>query len=52
MRTGNGLANRASLNILALAVIFASSREAESFVEIRNRLQRDRDQAVAVLTRP
>ncbi len=32
-RTGNGPANRASLNSIALAVVFASRREAESLAE-------------------
>ncbi len=34
-RTGNGPANRASLNYIALAVIFAHRREAESLAETR-----------------
>ena len=51
-RKGNGPANRASLNNIALAVIFASRREAESLAETRRRLQLDRGEAIAALTRP
>ena len=51
-RTGNGPANRASLNNIALAVIFANRREAESLAETRRRLQLDRSEAIAALTRP
>ncbi len=51
-RTGNGPANRASLNNIALAVVFASRREAESLAETRRRLQPDRSEAIAALTRP
>ncbi len=51
-RTGHGPANRASLNNIALAVIFASRREAESLAETRRRLQLNRSEAVAALTRP
>ena len=51
-RKGNGPANRASLNNIALAVIFASRREAESLAETRRRLQLDRSEAIAALTRP
>ncbi len=51
-RTGHGPANRASLNTIALAVIFANRREAESLAETRRRLQLNRSEAVAALTRP
>ena len=51
-RTGHGPANRASLNNIALAVIFANRREAESLAETRRRLQLDRSAAIAALTRP
>ncbi len=51
-RTGNGPANRASLDNIALAVIFANRREAESLAETRRRLQLDRSEAIAALTRP
>ncbi len=51
-RTGHGPANRASLNKFALAVIFASRREAESLAAARRRLQLYRSEAVAALTRP
>ncbi len=51
-RTGNGPANRASLNSIALAVVFASRREAESLAETRRRLQLNRSEAIAALTRP
>ena len=51
-RTGNGPANRASLNNIALAVIFASRREADSLAATRRRLQLYRSEAVAALTRP
>ncbi len=49
-RTGNGPANRASLNNIALAVIFANRRE--SLAETRRRLQLDRREAVAALIQP
>lgn len=42
-RKGNGPANRASLNTIA---------RAESLAETRRRLQRDRREAIAALTRP
>ena len=51
-RTGHGPANRASLNKIALAVIFASRREAESLAETRRRPQLNRSDAIAALTRP
>ena len=51
-RTGHGPANRASLNNIALAVVFANRREAESLAETRRRLQLDRREAIAALTRP
>ena len=51
-RTGHGPANRASLNNIALAVIFANRREAESLAETRRRLQLNVSEAVAALTRP
>ncbi len=51
-RTGNGPANRASLNSIALAAVFASRREAESLAETRRRLQLNRSEAIAALTRP
>ncbi len=51
-RTDNGPANRASLNNIALAVIFANRREAESLAETRRRLQLDRREAINALTRP
>ncbi len=51
-RTGSGPANRASLNSMALAVIFANRREAGSLAETRRRPQLDRSQAIAALTRP
>ena len=51
-RTGHGPANRASLNSIALAVVFASRREAESLAGTRRRLQLDRSEAVEALTRP
>ena len=51
-RTDHGPANRASLNNIALAVIFANRREAESLAETRRRLQLNRREAVAALTRP
>ena len=51
-RTGNGPANRASLNNIALAVIFASRRGAGSLAETRRRPRLDRGQAIAALTRP
>ncbi|MDE0211892.1 MAG: hypothetical protein OXJ64_18675 [Boseongicola sp.] len=37
---------------IALAVIFANRREAESLAEARRRLQLDRREAIAALTRP
>ena len=51
-RTGNSPANRASLNRIALAVVFASRRRTESLTETRCRLQLDRSEAIAALTRP
>ena len=51
-RTGHGPANRASLNNIALAVIFANRREAESLAETRRRMQLNRSEAIAALTRP
>ena len=51
-RTGHGPANRASLNSIALAVVFASRREAESLAGTRRRLQLDRSEAGGALTRP
>ncbi len=51
-RTDNGPANRASLNNIALAVIFANRRETESLAETRRRLQLDRREAINALTRP
>ena len=51
-RTGNGPANRASLNNIALAVVFTSRRGAESLAETRRRLQLNRSEAIAALTRP
>ena len=51
-RTGNGPANRASLNNIALAVIFANRQEAESLAETRRRLQLNRSDAIAALTQP
>ena len=49
---GHGPANRASLNSIALAVVFASRREAESLAGTRRRLQLNRSEAVEALTRP
>ena len=49
-RTDHG--NRASLNNIALAVVFANRREAESLAETRRRLQLNRSEAVAALIRP
>ncbi|MYF28809.1 MAG: hypothetical protein F4169_08075 [Gammaproteobacteria bacterium] len=51
-RTGNGPANRTGLNNIGLAVIYANRREAESLAETRLRLQLDRSEAIATLTRP
>ncbi len=51
-RTGHCPANRASLNNIALAVVFANRREAESLAETRRRLQLNRSEAIAALTRP
>ena len=51
-RTGNGPANRAMPDNIALAAVFASRREAESLAETRRRLQPDRGEAIAALTRP
>ena len=51
-RTGHGPANRASLDNIALAVIFANRRGAESLAETRRRLQLDRREAIVALTRP
>ena len=51
-RTDHGPANRASLNNIALAVVFANRREAESLAETRRRLQLNRSEAVAALIRP
>ena len=51
-RTGHGPANRASLNNIALAVVFANRREAESLAETRRRLQLNRSEAIAALTQP
>lgn len=51
-RTGNGPANRASPNNIALAVIFANHREAESLTETRLLLQLGRRKAIAALTQP
>ena len=51
-RTGQGPANRASLNNIALAVIFACRRKTESLAATRRRLQLYRSEAVAALTRP
>ena len=51
-RTGNGPAHRASLNNIALAMIFANRREMESLAETRRRLQLNRSEAIAALTRP
>ena len=49
-RTGHGPANRASLKTIALAVIFASRREAETLAETRRRLQLNHCDAIAALT--
>ena len=51
-RTGHGPANRASLNNIALAVVFANRRESEILAENRRRLQLNRSEAIAALTRP
>ena len=51
-RTGNGPANRASLNNIALAAIFANRKEAESLAETRRRFQLNRSDAIAALTQP
>ncbi len=51
-RTGHDPANRSSLNNIALAVVFANRREAESLAETRRRLQLNRSEAIAALTRP
>ena len=51
-RTGHGPANRASLNTIPLAVIFANRRKAESLADTRRRLQLNRGEAFAALTRP
>ncbi len=51
-RTGHCPANRASLNNIALAVVFANRREAESLAETRRRLRLNRSEAIAALTRP
>ena len=51
-RTGNGPANRASLNNIAFAVIFANRREMESLADTRRRPQLNRSEAIAALARP
>ena len=51
-RTGHGPANRASLNNIALALIFVNRRQAESLAATRRRLQLNRSQAIFALTRP
>ncbi len=51
-RTGHGPANRATPDNIALAVVFANRREAESLAETRRRLQLNRSEAIAALTRP
>lgn len=51
-RTGNGPANRTSLDNIALAVIFANHREAENLTETQRRLQLDRRKAIAAPTQP
>ncbi len=51
-RTDHGPANRASLNTIALALIFVNRRQAETLAATRRRLQLDRSQAIAALTLP
>ncbi len=51
-RTDHGPANRASLNNIALALIFVNRRQAESLAATRRRLQLNRSQAIFALTRP
>ena len=51
-RTGHGPANRASLNTIALALIFVNRRQAESLAATRRRLQLNRSQAIFALTLP
>ena len=54
MRTGNGPANRAILNNLALAVVFRSRCAAtdKSLADTRARLQMQRSEAMKALTEP
>ena len=54
MRTGNGPANRATINNLALAVVFRSRDPAtdRTLADTRTRLQMQRDQAIRALTNP
>ncbi len=51
-RTGHGPVGRASLNTIALALIFVNRRQAESLAATRRRLQLNRSQAIAALTLP
>ena len=51
-RTGHGPANRASLNTIALAVIFANRHKAESLADTRRRLSLSRSEAITALTTP
>ncbi len=51
-RTGHGPANRASLNTIALAVIFANRRKAENLADTRRSLKLNRGEAFAALIRP
>ena len=51
-RTGHGPANRASLNTIALAVIFANRHKAESLADTRRRLYLSRSEAITALTTP
>ena len=51
-RTGSGPANRASLNSMAPAVVFAGRRGAESPAQTRRRLRPACSQAAAALARP
>ena len=51
-RTGHGSANRASLNTIAPAVIFANRRKADSLADTRRRLQLNCGEAFAALIRP
>ena len=54
MRTGNGPANGATINSLALAVVFRSRNPVtdRTMADTRIRLQMQRDQAIRALTKP